>query len=224
MKTEMNLLFKVSDYLVGFLALICLYAIFQIKFDFAFWICSSERADDYNEIIRNLSYSYLAAFVFYILTVTLPHWKMRSKVKKALDRKINCIRSNYKSCVDCVLSLDKNPKDELSKEEVIKNFKSVSYKSKCRFSINNPNESILGFINRNHQYIIHLSEELLEYKLWLSADTIAQIEEIRNSQLPGFIFMMSKSNFERPEDEVKMREKLAGYVYGLWDLSKKIKP
>ena len=219
----MYLLFKVSNNLVGFLALICLYAIFQINFDFAFWICSSERADDYNEIIRNLSYSYLAAF-FYILTVTLPHWKMRSKIKKALDRKINCIRSNYKFCVDCVLSLDENPKDELSKEEVIKSFKSVSYKSKCRFCINNPNESILSYINRNHQYILHLSEELLEYKLWLSADTIALIEEIRNSRLPGFISMMSICNFERLEDEVKMREQLARYVYGLWDLSKKIKP
>ena len=120
--------------------------------------------------------------------------------------------------------MGENPKNEVSKEDVIKSFKAVSYRNACRFSLNNPNESILGFININHQYIVHLSEELLEYKPWLSANTIAQIEEIRNSRLPGFIMMLTKFNYENPENEMKMREQLAGYIYGLWDLSKKIEP
>lgn len=213
-----------SGFYVIVIAIISLYAIIQIEFECAFWICYSENADKYNRVISNLSYSYLAAAIFYFLTVTLPYLKLRSKIKKALNRKISNIRSNYKACVDSVLPMGENPKDEISEEEVIKNFRAVSYKDACRFSLINPKESILGFINRNHQYIVHLSEELLEYKPWLSAKSIAQIEDIRNSRLPGFIMMMSKCNFEKPEDEMKMREQLAGYVYGLWDLSKKIKP
>lgn len=68
-------LFKYSDYYVMAIALICLYAIFQIKFDFAFWFGCSKKAEAWNEIITNLSYSYLAGFIFYLLTVTLPHKK-----------------------------------------------------------------------------------------------------------------------------------------------------
>ena len=217
-------LFSSSGFYVIVLAIICLYAIIQIEFECAYWICYSEQADKYNRVISNLSYSYLAAAIFYFLTVTLPYLRLKSKIKKALNRKISTIRSSYKACVDSALPIGENPKDEVSKEEVIKNFRAVSYKDACRFSLINPNESILCFINRNHQYIVHLSEELLEYKPWLSANTIGQIEEIRNSRLPGFIMMMSKCNFEKLEDEMKMREQLAGYVFGLWDLSKKIKP
>lgn len=213
-----------SGFYVIVIAIICIYAIIQIEFECAYWVCYSEQADKYNRVISNLSYSYLAAVIFYLLTVTMPNWKMKFKIKKALDGKINSIRSSYKACVDCVLPMYDNPKDEISKEEVIKNFKAISYKDACRFSLVNSNESILDFINRNHQYIVHLSEELLEYKPWLSAETIAQLEDIRNSRLPGFILMMSKFTFDNPEDELKMRAQLAEYVYNLWDLSKSIKP
>lgn len=213
-----------SGFYVIVLAIICLYAIIQIEFECAFWLCYSEQANKYNKVISNLSYSYLAASIFYFLTVTLPYLKLRLKIKKTLNSKISNIRSNYKACIDCVLPLDENPKEEVSKDEVIKYFRAVSYKDACRFSLVNPNESILGYINRNHQYIVHLSEELLEYKPWLSANTIAQIEDIRNSRLPGFIMMMSKCSFQESKDEMKMREQLAGFVYGLWELSKRIEP
>ena len=216
--------YKYCDSFVVLFALISLYAILQIKFDFAFWICYSAYAQIINEVIVNLSYSYLAAFVFYILTVWIPFKRMKYKVKIPLEKKINSIRSNYKACIDSVLPMSENPKDDVTREEVFMNFRAVSYKNACRFSFYGANESILDFICRNHQYIIHLSGELLEYKPWLSPDTIANLEEIRNSRLPGFIKMMSNSTFRRLEDEVRMREQLAGFVYGLWDLSKKVKP
>ena len=95
-------LLKYSDWYVWAIALVCLYAILQIKLNFAFWIGNSVKADAYNEIITSLSYSYLAGFIFYLLTVTLPHKKMKGKVKVALDSKLNTIRSNYKACVESV--------------------------------------------------------------------------------------------------------------------------
>ena len=55
MKKIGSWLLKYSDYYVGAIALICLYAIFQIKFDFAFWLGRSENADKWNEIITNVS-------------------------------------------------------------------------------------------------------------------------------------------------------------------------
>ena len=100
-------LLKYSDWYIWTIALACLYAILQIKLDFAFWIGNSERADAYNEILTNLSYSYLAGFIFFLLTVTLPHWKMKTKVRKALEGKANAIRSNYKACVESVVPFPK---------------------------------------------------------------------------------------------------------------------
>ena len=39
----MNFLFKISDYIVGLLALVCIYAKFQIKFDFAYTMRVGEK-------------------------------------------------------------------------------------------------------------------------------------------------------------------------------------
>lgn len=83
-------LLKYSDWYVWALALACLYAILQIKLDFAFWIVNNDRADVYNEIIVNLSYSYLAGFIFFLLTVTLPHRKMRTE--RVSKRSLHALR------------------------------------------------------------------------------------------------------------------------------------
>jgi len=228
MKSMEQWLLKYSDYYVMAIALICLYAIFQIKFNFAFWMGYSEKADAWNEIITNLSYSYLAGFIFYLLTVTLPHKKMKGKVKVALDSKLNMIRSNYKACVESVyhplkaMSLDITL--DITKDEAIANFKEVSFYQKCKMGyFQDKDISVVDYIRLKHQENVIRAAELLEYKPWLSSETVAQIEEIRNSNLPAVIISLTQSIGKDQLDNEDGRGMLAGEVYDLWTLAKNIK-
>ena len=215
---------KYSDYYVMAIALICLYAIFQIKFNFAFWMGYSEKADAWNEIITNLSYSYLAGFIFYLLTVTLPHKKMKGKVKVALDSKLNMIRSNYKACVESVYHPLKAMSLDITKDEAIANFKEVSFYQKCKMGyFQDKDISVVDYIRLKHQENVIRAAELLEYKPWLSSETVAQIEEIRNSNLPAVIISLTQSIGKDQLDNEDGRGMLAGEVYDLWTLAKNIK-
>jgi hypothetical protein len=224
MKSIEQWLLKYSDYYVMAIALICLYAIFQIKFNFAFWMGYSEKADAWNEIITNLSYSYLAGFIFYLLTVTLPHKKMKGKVKVALDSKLNMIRSNYKACVESVYHPLKAMSLDITKDEAIANFKEVSFYQKCKMGyFQDKDISVVDYIRLKHQENVIRAAELLEYKPWLSSETAAQIEEIRNSNLPAVIISLTQSIGKDQLDNEDGRGMLAGEMYDLWTLAKNIK-
>ena len=220
----MKFLFKISDCLVGLLAFVCLYAIFQIKFDFAFWIGYSDKAEAWNEILTNLSYSYLAGFIFYLLTVTLPHKKMKGKVKKALDSKLNTIRSNYKACVESVYDPLKAMPLDINKEEAVANFKAVSFYQKCKMGyFQDKDISVVDYIRLKHQENVNRAAELLEYKPWLSSETVAQIEMIRNSNLPSVIISLTQCIGKDLLDNEDGRGVLAGEVYDMWEVAKGIK-
>lgn len=211
-----------SNCFVGFIALICLISIFQIKLQI--WPGGYIHSSDTKEIICNLSYSYLAGYVFYLLTVTLPHQIIRSKVKIALERKINTIKSNYKACVDSVVPLPNATLPSLTREDVVETFKTVSYFQPCRISaIQGVNESIIEYISIKHDENKHLATELLEYKTFLSSEAIALIEDIRNSRLPYIIGTLTGNAARDQIDSNGGRELLAEFVFDLWDLAKQIK-
>lgn len=183
----------------------------------------SEKADAWNEIITNLSYSYLAGFIFYLLTVTLPHKKMKGKVKVALDSKLNMIRSNYKACVESVYHPLKAMSLDITKDEAIANFKEVSFYQKCKMGyFQDKDISVVDYIRLKHQENVIRAAELLEYKPWLSSETAAQIEEIRNSNLPAVIISLTQSIGKDQLDNEDGRGMLAGEMYDLWTLAKNI--
>lgn len=223
MKKIGSWLLKYSDYYVGAIALICLYAIFQIKFDFAFWLGRSENADKWNEIITNVSYSYLAGFIFFLLTVTLPHLKMRAKVKKALEGKVNQIATNYWACIESVVPFPKGLTRNQTKEDVVMMFKEASSLQLCRLSSVGINVSVAEYIKAKHKENKELATELLEYKLWLSSETIAQIEKIRNANLMSVVISMTNPVLQESLDNEGSRGVLASEVYDMWEVAKGIK-
>ena len=208
--------------LIFVLALLCLYAIIQIKFDFAFWVGSSVYANKINEIITNLSYSYLAGYVFFLLTVTLPHLKMKDKIRKALISKVKTIITNYEACLESVLPLSSKLKDELSKEDAMKMFRAVSYMAPCRLSSIGQDVCVATYIKIKHEENLELATQLLEYKPWLSSTSMEQIESIRNSSLSKVIIALTQKNLTSYLDNEDSRGKIASDVYDLWDLSKQI--
>lgn len=215
-------LLKYSDWYVWAIALVCLYAILQIKLDFAFWIGNSVKADAYNEIITSLSYSYLAGFIFFLLTVTLPHRKMRSKVKMALQGKADTISTNYWACIESVVPLPIGLERNKSKDEVLALFKAASSKQPCRLASIGIKVPVAEYIKAKHKENRQMATELLEYKQWLSSATIAQIEKIRNSNLSSIVISMTNPFLQDALDNEGSMGTLASEVYDLWVIAKSI--
>ena len=222
MKKLRNWILNSSDYYVGVIALICLYAILQIKFGFAFWIGSSTHSGDINEVITNLSYSYLAGYIFFFLTVTLPHWKMRSKVKTALQGKADTISTNYWACIESVIPLPNALERNKSKDEVLALFKAASSKQPCRLASIGIKVPVAEYIKAKHKENRQMATELLEYKQWLSSATIAQIEKIRNSNLSSIVISMTNPFLQDALDNEGSMGTLASEVYDLWVIAKNI--
>ena len=222
MKKLRNWILYYSDYYVGVIAFICLYAVLQIKFGFAFWIGGSNHSSEINEVITNLSYSYLAGYIFFLLTVTLPHWKMRSKVKMALQGKANIISTNCWACIESVIPLPNALERNKSKDEVIALFKTASSKQLCRLSGIGIKVSVAEYIKAKHEENKKMATELLEYKQWLSSATIAQIEKIRNSNLSSIVISMTNPFLQDALDNEGSMGTLANEVYDLWVIAKSI--
>lgn len=223
MKVHWKWFLKYSDWYVWAIALVCLYAILQIKFNFAFCIGYSDKAKSWNEIITNLSYSYLAGFIFFLLTVTLPHEKMRAKVKKALEGKVNQIATNYWACIESVVPFPKGLTRNQTKEDVVMMFKEASSLQLCRLSSVGVNVSVAEYIKAKHKENKELATELLEYKPWLSSETIAQIEIIRNANLMSVVISMTNPVLQESLDNEGSRGVLASEVYDMWEVAKGIK-
>lgn len=76
---------KRLDWIVFGICVLCLYAVIQIRLGLFWNIGYVENAEAVNAIIEGLSYSYIAAYLFYILTSFLPA-KRRKKMLTPIIR------------------------------------------------------------------------------------------------------------------------------------------
>ena len=215
-----NLLFDGIDYIVSISAIIAIYSILQVKFDFAFYIGAADNADKINEVIVNLSYSYLAGYVFYILTVKLPFWGVKKKVEKPLKSKLELVLRKCTSSLECIYPQATHGRVNLEEERFVEDFKKASYFQEC--SIIGMKIPVIAYIKAAHEENRKTITEILEYKDWLSPDKISKLEQIRSSDLPMVITALYLPDLKDILDNPTSRETLAHCVYRLYVLAKEI--
>lgn len=82
---------KRLDWIVFGICALCLYAVIQIRLGCLWYIGSIENADAVNFILEGLSYSYIAAYLFYLLTVFLPAKRRRKKLLPMIRERVHDI-------------------------------------------------------------------------------------------------------------------------------------
>lgn len=215
-----DFVFDNTSYIVSISALISIYCILQVKFDFAFYVGSTDNADEINEVLVNFSYSYLAGYVFYILTVKLPYWATRRKIEKPLQSKLGLVLRKYTSSVECIYPQSTHGKIIFEEDSYVEDFKKISYFQEC--SIIGMNIPVIAYIKAAHEENRKTITEILEYKGWLSADRISMLEQIRSSDLPLVITALYLPDLKAVLDNPTSRETLARCVYKLYMLAKKV--
>lgn len=91
MKAFLSYLAKRFDVIVLLVFLVSLYAVFQIRFGWFWPISKTDNADTINSILEGLSYSYIAAYIFYLLTVKTPSFRRKEKLKPILQKRVGTI-------------------------------------------------------------------------------------------------------------------------------------
>ena len=82
---------KWLDWIVLGICALCLYAVIQIRLGCLWYIGSIENAEAVNSIIEGLSYSYIAAYLFYLLTSYLPERRRKMKLYVVIKDRVHKI-------------------------------------------------------------------------------------------------------------------------------------
>jgi len=215
-----DIVFDYVGCIVSISALIAIYCILQVKLNFAFYIGCAHNADKINEVIVNLSYSYLAGYVFYILTVKIPYWATRRKIEQPVKSKLGLVLRKCMSSLECIYPQSAHGKIVFDEESFVEDFKKISYFQEC--SIIGMNIPVIAYVKAAHEENRKTITEILEYKGWLSADRISMLEQIRSSELPMVITALYLPDFKDVLDNPTSRETLARCIYKLYVLAKKV--
>ena len=96
---------NISNLILVILTVISFYVILYVGLGFGWPVGTSENYERINKVLENLSYSYLAGCIFYVLTVSVPYRLRRHKLDKVLHSKISIIVGKLQDSKQCVRSL-----------------------------------------------------------------------------------------------------------------------
>ena len=168
--------------------IISLYVILSVGLDWFWKIGSFDNADEINQILINMSYSYFAGLFFYILVTLLPFVYKKEKFAPIINDKITTLHSQINACVQTFKDIDDLIKG-ITKEELseILNLHGMYDNS---FYAN-----IAGFQSNNFQFLVGTKEKIIEiiestktYGEYLHFEQILNIEKIRDS---SFLHLVS---------------------------------
>lgn len=162
---------------------VSIYAICNIELDWFWSIPVKYNPENINRVLLNLSYSYLAGYLFYLLVTEIPYRQRKRRFHKTISHKYDDIRLQIESNIQAFdtikyYHLNKITRNELRKIVTKRNLTdNTFYADECGIT-----QSVIDFINRSKEKIEEVAYELLNvYKDYLSEDEIETIENIIHS-------------------------------------------
>lgn len=146
---------------------------------------SQELCDNVNNVYINLSYSFMAGFIFYLLTVSFPHIMEKKRIKPVLQQKVNDIKNEFRNVL---LEFSRNTQigDYFIEENARKALMSKLWTNnlpmyKKLYNIDISYIAFIGEVGKNIQKkIINLIQS---YQGYLSTEQICLLEELSSMQI-----------------------------------------
>jgi len=166
-------------------ALFCLFIVIYINFNWSFLGLTSNNAESFNDIYKGLSFSFIAAYLFYLLTVYFPYLSSKKKYENVLVLR----KQRLKIYLDFFirdLVLDKNDKDlgldNITEEEVCNVIKFQSFDVVDVYDINH-NKLLQLYKNAslNKATVMNCINDILELEKWLTPNEVSNLFKIQNS-------------------------------------------
>lgn len=169
---------SISNLILVILTVISFYVILYVGLGFGWPVGTSENYERINKVLENLSYSYLAGCIFYVLTVSVPYRLRRHKLDKVLHSKISIIVGKLQDSKQCVRSLSEFQNNIfLSDAEMLDRMESTSFSTPSSMSFFYGN-NIVSYLNSQKKEILDLVYDLQRYGDLLSDKELKTLGEL----------------------------------------------
>lgn len=182
-------MYKRTTIYATILALISLYIIFgaglHIDEMLIFNAKNKDLADNVNKVLLNLSYSYITGYIVYLLTLFIPHTKTTNKIRPVVIYKFSIIENELDKCIKafCFLSDRQDSSetyDAIARDDQPIVDTPIDYD--CSLKISDFMRSYLWeYLIKRKDRILPIISDLIEYRDYISSDSLILLEEIRNS-------------------------------------------
>lgn len=204
-----------------------IYAICNIELDWFWSIPVKYNPENINRVLLNLSYSYLAGYLFYLLVTEIPYWQRERKFRQIIVSKYKILEYQIESNIQAFGTNKSNLVDNITLNELSylvhnKEITDTAFQAKeVDYKM-----SILELLNFSRNTIIQTCHAVLNiYKDYLTASEITTIENILSSQYFNFIYepkpncisQLTQLYYHESKDEI------ANLLYAVIELVRKLK-
>ncbi len=183
------------------LSLLCLYAIVTIKLGWFWTIGVAKNYVQINEIIINLSYSYIAGIVVYLLTIVLPVYFEKKRLRPVINEKINDIGTmlaNMMAGFPAVGAINNPNISDI--EGCEKLLKSANWNTNNLLPIYGGNNKLCQTFYFDFESIqTEIGNFISCYKPQLTTPQLLYLEEIRNAGFMSSLSVLIKANCVFPK-------------------------
>lgn len=177
-------------------SIIPVYIILCVGLGWLWPIGSCENYERINQVLLNLSYSYMAGLIFYVLVTYLPYIHKKSKIMPSVRLKIGDI---YKQINACLQTFDTQDRGDLigsvRHERIIELINGADMYGDSFYAVEvGFNMTNLQFLVETRKQIFELIEQTLCYKEYLSGGQLLKLEKIHDSTY----FHLTKINETTP--------------------------
>lgn len=174
---------KIISIILYLLTLSSGYIILTIGLGWFWTIGSCENADRINQVLLNLSYSYIAGWIFYLLVTYFPEMQRKITLRPAIQLKIEDLRKQINACIQTFAkNEDWHLVDTITKEQLVQLITNADmYANSYYASIVGFQQNHLQFLHATRSNVFELIEQILFYKEYLSAEQLLLLEKIQDS-------------------------------------------
>ena len=181
------------------------------------------KTECYCTIIKNVSYSIIAAYIFYVTMDYIPFVRKKKIMRNLIDMQLSKLYGIVYDCINGVISpFSLNPKIYKDKEDFANDFYSANLEEKIEKFTSNTRKS---YLELNKGKIIEYSISILNYREFLSEKELDSLTLIRSSAFLTQI--LSPRNFDLPDNLIDTypnnQREIGESIYEIYELMKEIK-
>ena len=179
---------------------LCIWSILAIQLDVSFLILNvgweQSLCDKINTVYVNLSYSFIAGYIFYILTIYIPHSINYKKIQPVLIQKVQIMKSSFRNIL-LEFSRGVNVDDYMEVESARQVLLSKNWTSYIPMfqQLYNTNMSYIEHVNIEGKNIKQQVLDFIQtYKQFLTTEQICALEELSSMHIFRIASQFSQMN------------------------------
>ena len=208
----------ILNLLLGVLAIASIFIIIIVGLDITslkHTINDKDFADNMNKVLLNISYSYITGYLVYSLSVLLPHYFNKKKIRGVVEQKYETIKGKLKDSIRCVYPMTKwNDDIYSSKESLLNQFENTSVFQSSSYKPAGMNLTVIELLKGQGSNIDNIIGQLIEYRDFLSPESMVFLEGIRESAYFKYLNVFAQI---RMLDQPSERRKLGEELFNLYD-------